>query len=146
MVFETRSFPLFVERAEGALFVDVDGIEYTDFCLGDTGAMTGHAVPEVTEALYARAKKGITTMMPSSDAAWVAGELSSRFGLPYWQMAMTATDANRFVLRYCRHITKKPKIVVMDWCYHGTVDETLAVLDTDGSIIPRPGAIGPQVF
>jgi glutamate-1-semialdehyde 2,1-aminomutase len=60
-------------------------------------------------------------------------------------MAMTATDANRFVLRFARHLTGRPRIAVMDWCYHGTVDETLAVLATDGRVVPRPGALGPQV-
>ena len=123
------AFPIFFDTASGARFTDVDGREYVDLCLGDTGAMTGHALPEVAEAIYDRARTGITTMLPSTDAAWVAGELSRRFGLPRWQMAMSATDANRFVLRFARHLTGRPKIAVMDWCYHGTVDETLAVLD-----------------
>ena len=83
-------------------------------------------------------------MLPSEDAIWVAGELGRRFGLPRWQFAMSATDANRFVLRFARRLTGRPGIAVMDWCYHGTVDETLAVLDGD-RVVHRPGAIGPQV-
>ena len=137
-------FPLFVEGATGARLTDVDGNGYVDLCLGDTGAMTGHALPQVTEALSAQAGRGITTMLPSPDAAWVADELARRFGLPSWQFAMTATDANRFVLRFARHLTGRPRIAVMDWCYHGTVDETLAVLDGD-RVVARPGALGPQV-
>jgi glutamate-1-semialdehyde 2,1-aminomutase len=139
------SFPLFVTEAHGARFVDADGHEYVDFCLGDTGAMTGHALESVTAALTDRASRGITTMLPSPDAAWVAGELAERFGLPRWQMAMSATDANRFVLRFARALTGRPKVCVMDWCYHGTVDETLVVLDAHGAVVSRPGAIGPQV-
>ena len=138
------SFPVFVESATGARFIDVDGIEYVDLCLGDTGAMTGHSPPQVTAAVAERAAKGITTMLPSEDAIWVAGELGRRFGLPRWQFAMTATDANRFVLRFARRLTGRPRIAVMDWCYHGTVDETLAVLDGD-RVVHRPGAMGPQV-
>jgi glutamate-1-semialdehyde 2,1-aminomutase len=138
------AFPLFVESANGARFTDVDGIEYVDLCLGDTGAMTGHALPEVAEAVAERARTGITTMLPSEDAIWVADELGRRFGLPRWQFAMSATDANRFVLRFARHLTGRPRIAVFDWCYHGTVDETLAVLDGD-RVVPRPGAMGPQV-
>jgi glutamate-1-semialdehyde 2,1-aminomutase len=138
------SFPVFVDHASGARFTDVDGLEYVDLCLGDTGAMTGHALPEVAAAVAERARTGITTMLPSPDAAWVGEELTRRFGLPRWQFAMTATDANRFALRFARHLTGRPKICVMDWCYHGTVDETLAVLD-DGKVVPRPGALGPQV-
>jgi glutamate-1-semialdehyde 2,1-aminomutase len=138
------AFPVFFESAAGACLTDVDGIEYVDLCLGDTGAMTGHALPQVAEAVARRAGSGITTMLPSADAVWVGEELARRFGLPTWQLAMSATDANRFVLRFARHLTGRPRIAVMDWCYHGTVDETLAVLDGD-SVVPRPGALGPQV-
>ncbi|WP_310526717.1 transaminase [Nocardioides sp.] len=142
------SFPLFVESAQGGRFTDVDGIDYVDLCLGDTGSMTGHCLPAVAEAVRERTVRGITTMLPSVDAAWVAAELSRRFGLPRWQMAMTATDANRFVLRFARHLTGRPRIAVMDWCYHGTVDETLAVLEhgrAGDRVVARPGALGPQV-
>lgn len=137
-------FPVFFESATGARLVDVDGHEYVDLCLGDTGAMTGHALPQVADAVAARARTGITTMLPSQDAVWVGEELARRFGLPTWQLAMSATDANRFVLRFARHLTGRPRVAVMDWCYHGTVDETLAVLDGD-RVVPRPGALGPQV-
>ena len=123
------SFPLFFDRASGASFTDVDGIRYVDFCLGDTGAMAGHALEQVADALGRQARNGITTMMPNDDAPWVAAELTRRFGLPKWQLAMTATDANRFVLRFARHLTGRPKVLVMDWCYHGTVDEAFATLD-----------------
>ena len=137
------AFPVFCESASGARMVDVDGLEYVDLCLGDTGAMTGHALPQVAEAVARQATLGITTMLPSADAVWVGEELARRFALPTWQLAMSATDANRFVLRFARHLTGRPRIAVMDWCYHGTVDETLAVLE-GGRVVPRPGALGPQ--
>ncbi len=138
------SFPLFVESATGARLTDVDGVEYVDLCLGDTGAMTGHALPAVAEAVARRAASGLTTMLPSDDAIWVSQELARRFGLPQWQFAMTATDANRFVLRFARHITGRPRVAVMDWCYHGTVDEAFATLDGD-RVVPRPGLLGAPV-
>jgi glutamate-1-semialdehyde 2,1-aminomutase len=139
------AFPIFVEDAMGATCTDVDGHTYVDFCLGDTGAMTGHGLPQVAEAVARQARRGVTTMLPTADALWVAEELHRRFGLPFWQMAMTATDANRFVLRFAREVTGRPKVLVFDWCYHGTVDEALATLDADGRVIARPGSIGPQV-
>lgn len=139
------AFPLVVDEAEGAHFRDLDGHDYVDFCLGDTGAMAGHALPAVADALSAQARRGITTMLPSADAAWVADELAARFGLPSWQMAMTATDANRFVLRFARHLTGRSKVLVFDWCYHGTVDEAFATLDGDGGVVARPGTIGAPV-
>ena len=134
------AFPIHVAEASGARFVDVDGIEYIDFCLGDTGAMAGHG----TTGSAALAGQS-TTMLPSEDAAWVGDELARRFGMAKWQLTTSATDANRFVLRFARHLTGRPKIAVMDWCYHGTVDETLAILGPDGAVMSRPGAIGPQV-
>ena len=139
------SFPLHVQRANGARFVDVDDVEYVDFCLGDTGAMTGHALGAVAQAVSQQAKLGLTTMLPTSDAQWVAQNLAQRFGVSKWQFAISATDANRFVLRFARMLTGRPKIVVHDWCYHGSVDETLVIRDAKGKTVSRPGAIGPQV-
>lgn len=137
--------PVYFVEAHGARFTDVDGHEYVDFCMGDTGAMTGHGLEQVAEALYARARKGITTMLPSDDALWVADELERRFGLPKWQFAMTATDANRFVIRFARELTRRPKVAVFDWCYHGSVDETLVVRDAQGATVSRPGVIGQHL-
>ncbi|MFM8683790.1 MAG: hypothetical protein ACKOEG_08425 [Chthoniobacterales bacterium] len=47
-------FPLVVEKAQGARFTDADGIEYVDLCLGDTGAMTGHANAAINAAVSAQ--------------------------------------------------------------------------------------------
>ena len=139
------AFPLFVERAEGARFTDVDGKTYVDLCLGDTGAMTGHAPPAAVAAIKAQLDRGLTFMLPTEDSLAVSAELARRFGLPFWQAAMTATDANRFVIRLARQITGRPKILVFNWCYHGTVDETFATLRPDGTVGPRAGNVGPPV-
>ncbi len=139
------SFPLFVESALGAHSTCVDGHGYIDLCLGDTGAMTGHAPPATIAAIVDRAPRGLTTMLPGEDAIWVAGELARRFGLPVWQLALSATDANRFALRLARHATGRSKVLVFDWCYHGTVDETLVALGDDGRVGARPGNTGPPV-
>ena len=138
-------FPLFLDSADGVSFLDVDGNRYVDFCLGDTGAMTGHGRGELAEAIALQARKGLTTMMPTPDSIWVSNELSNRFGTMKWQFCLSATDANRFMLRFARHVTKRPMVVVNDWCYHGTVDEALVILADDGTTVSRPGAIGPQV-
>jgi glutamate-1-semialdehyde 2,1-aminomutase len=137
-------FPVFVREAKGARFVDVDGIEYADFCLGDTGAMTGHAPEPTLRAIAEQAAKGITLMLPSEDALWVSQELTRRFGVSAWQFALTATDANRFSIRLARHLTGRPKVLVFNWCYHGTVDETFATLK-GGVVGPRSGNLGPPV-
>lgn len=136
------SFPVFADHAEGSTIVDVDGNTYVDLCLGDTGAMTGHAPAVTVDALAERAARGITMMLPTEDAIWAGEELTRRFGLPRWQIAMTATDANRFAIRIARQVTGRQRVLVMNWCYHGTVDETLWVLDGD-KVVPRPGNVGP---
>ena len=138
MVRWAGGFPLFVEGGEGAHLTDVDGHRYLDLCLGDTGAMTGHAPPATVEAVWAQAARGFTFMLPTEDAVWVGEELARRFGLPCWQFAVTATDANRFAIRLARQITGRPKILVFNWCYHGTVDETFVTL-RDGRAVPRDG-------
>jgi glutamate-1-semialdehyde 2,1-aminomutase len=136
-------FPLYLERAHGATIVDVDGNEFADFCLGDTGAMAGHS-PEATMRAVSRIE-GITTMLPTEDAAWVGSELARRFGVPYWQFSLTATDANRWMIRMCRHVTGRPRIAVFSWCYHGSVDEVFVTLDDQGLARPREGLVGPPV-
>src|ERR1700722_17369673 len=133
------AFPVFVEHAKGAHFTDVDGRDYVDLCLGDTGAMTGDSPDVVADAIAKRVREGVTLMLPTKDSIWVADELRQRFGLPYWQFALTATDANRFAIRIAREITQRSKILVYNYCYHGTVDETYISLHADGSSVPRRG-------
>jgi glutamate-1-semialdehyde 2,1-aminomutase len=137
-------FPVFAVEASGARFSDVDGIEYADFCLGDTGAMTGHSPEPVVQAIAAQAARGITLMLPSEDALWVGEELTRRFGPSQWQFALTATDANRFAIRLARLVTGRAKVLVFNWCYHGTVDETFAALH-NGAVVEREGNLGPPV-
>ncbi len=138
-------FPVFVESAKGAHFTDVDGRDYVDLCLGDTGAMTGHSPDAVADTISRRIREGITFMLPTRDALWVGEELQRRFGLPYWQFTLTATDANRFAIRIAREITQRSKILVFHYCYHGTVDESFAAIDKDGNVGPRRGNIGAPV-
>ena len=140
-------YPLALDRARGNRIVDVDGHEYIDFSLGDTGAMAGHSPEPTVSAVERRidALGGITTMMPTDDAEWVAADLARRFGLPLWSFALTATDANRWALRLARMVTGRPMVAAFSYCYHGSVDETFAVLDADGHTVARGGNVGPAV-
>ena len=139
------AYPVFVESAYGARFTDVDNNSYIDFCLGDTGSMTGHSPAPTVAAITEQMKHGFTSMLPTQDAVIVSKELAKRFGLPLWQFTVTATDANRHSIRYCRLITGKSKIIVIDMCYHGSVDETFATLDSAGKTIKRQGNLGAPV-
>ena len=139
------AYPVFVESAKGARFNDVDGNTYIDFCLGDTGSMTGHSPDATVAAIREQVGKGITAMLPTADAALVSAELARRFGLPLWQFTVSATDANRHVIRYSRMITGRSKIIVIDRCYHGSVDESFATLNQTGNTVAREGNIGAPV-
>jgi glutamate-1-semialdehyde 2,1-aminomutase len=138
-------FPVFASEAAGARIVDVDGHEYVDLCLGDTGAMTGHGPPAVVEAVRAQAGRGITTMLPTEDAVWVGEEMARRFGMARWLFTLTATDANRTALRVARQLTGRPLVVVFSYCYHGSVDEAFAIADAGGRTHAREGNVGPPV-
>ncbi len=137
--------PLFFEQAEGARITDVDGNELVDLCLGDTGAMTGHAPQATTDAVAARVASGTTTMLPSEDSIACGEELSRRFGLDRWQLTLSATDANRFAIRIARGLTGRSKILVFNYCYHGTVDEIYATIGPGGEVVAREGNVGPPV-
>jgi glutamate-1-semialdehyde 2,1-aminomutase len=123
------------------VLTDVDGLRYTDFCLGDTGAMFGHSPPAVAAAIAQQATLGLTCMLPPAASAEVGELLAGYFGLPFWQVTQTATDANRSALRWARALTGRPRILVFQGCYHGTVDETLVRL-RGGRTVAREGAIG----
>lgn len=138
-------YPIFVESAKGAHIHCVDGIDYVDFCLGDTGALSGHASEVIAEEMQAQYRKGATFMLPTDDAIWNGEELERRFGMKYWQFTTSATDANRFALRLARRLTGRSKILVFNYCYHGTVDETIASIASDGKIVARRGNIGYPV-
>ena len=140
-------FPLYLDRARGNRVVDVDGHEYVDFAMGDTGAMAGHSPAATVEAVTARMRDlgGITTMLPTADAEWVGAELARRFGLPLWSFTLTATDANRWAIRIARLVTGKPKILTFAYCYHGSVDEAFAVPGPAGQAVAREGLVGAPV-
>jgi glutamate-1-semialdehyde 2,1-aminomutase len=138
-------YPVYVASAKGSHFKDVDGNDYVDFCLGDTGAMVGHSPDASVAAIKKQLDKGITFMLPTDDAAVAAQTLADRFGLEKWQFTLTATDANRHIIRYARQVTGRKKIMIHDYCYHGTVDETFANLDEQGNTVSRSNNIGAPV-
>ncbi|HYO40435.1 MAG TPA: transaminase [Nocardioidaceae bacterium] len=139
--------PVYLDRAWGNRVRDVDGHEYVDFALGDTGAMAGHSPGPTATAVARRVSElgGITTMLPTEDAEWVAAELARRFRLPLWSFTLTATDANRWAIRLARLATGRPKVLTFAYCYHGSVDEAFAVPGRDGAAVARPGLVGAPV-
>jgi glutamate-1-semialdehyde 2,1-aminomutase len=137
-------FPVYLAEARGARVRDIDGHDYVDFCLGDTASMAGHSPPATTAAVQRRFEElgGACAMLPTEDAEWVGAELTRRFGMTQWSFSLTATDANRWVLRIVRALTGRPKILVNSYCYHGSVDESLIVVGPGGEGVSREGNVG----
>lgn len=134
---------LAVERAQGAALFCADGLRYSDFCLGDSGALFGHSPEPLAQAIAQQAERGLTCMLPSTHALAVGEALQRVFGLPVWQLALSASDANRFMLRWARAATGRPQVLVFDGCYHGAVDDTLVDLDpASGTTVRRPSVLG----
>ena len=138
-------FPLFVAEAKGAHFKDVDGHAYVDFCLGDTGAMFGHA-PDAGRRRDPRSSRRAATRrccpakMPSGSATSSRAASACRSGKsPRRRRTPTAMPcAGRAPL------TGRDKILVFDGCYHGTVEETMVRLK-DGKTVPRAGQLGAVI-
>ena len=135
---------MIAEDGEGAVLTDIDDNTYDDFCLGDTPGMFGHGRPEIARAIAEQARRGATFMLPTVEAADVSALLAERFGLPFWQTTLSASDANRAVIRWARAVTGKSVIVVFDGCYHGMVEDCFVEL-RHGRTRPDAGLIG-QVF
>src|SRR3954454_16150365 len=140
-------FPVFLAGAHGARIRDIDGHEYVDFSLGDTGAMAGHSPRPVVDAVRRRLETlgGATAMLPTEDAGWVAEELARRFGVGRWSFTLTATDANRWMIRIARQLTDRPRVLVFSYCYHGSVDESFVIAGADGKVVSRDGNVGAPV-
>lgn len=140
-------FPMFLAEARDNRVTDIDGHTYIDFALGDTGAMAGHSPAATVTAVRHQLEQvgGVTAMLPTADAAWVATELTRRFGVTRWSFALTATDANRWALRLARLVTGRPLVASFAYGYHGTVDETFVVRDHNGTTVARAGNVAPAV-
>lgn len=139
-------FPLYLAQARGATVTDVDGHSYADFSLGDTAAMAGHSPQPTVDAVRRRFADlgGATAMLPTEDAEAVAANLAARFGPTRWSFALSATDANRWLIRLVRACTGRPKILFHAHCYHGTVDESL-IVTSDAGARASEGSVGAPV-
>ena len=80
-------------------------------------------------------------MLPSREVKEVGEGLSRLFGPKKWQIAATATDANRYAIRVARAITGRPKILVFNGCYHGTVDDVMVERVANQTVM-RQGLLG----
>jgi glutamate-1-semialdehyde 2,1-aminomutase len=120
--------PMFVARAEGARFTDVDGNEYSDFNIADMSMFGGYAPAPVVRAVAERMAEGNQFLLPTEDSVWVAEELGRRFGLPKWQFTLSASQANVEAIRVARVRTGRDVVLMFEGKYHGHFDQGLVEL------------------
>jgi len=124
--------PIVAASAKNAILTSIDGRIYDDFCLGDTASLFGHSPPALAAALAKQAAEGLSYMLPTARGAALSERLAAMFGLPLWQVTTTASEANRAVIRWCRGISGRSKILTFNGAYHGAVDD--AFVDLKGGV------------
>jgi glutamate-1-semialdehyde 2,1-aminomutase len=129
--------------APGPRLQDVDGHAYTDFCLGDTGAMFGHSPAPVAAALARQAAQGITAMLPGEGCG--VGGRGTGLALRPAGLAVRARapDANRFAIRWARALTGRDQVLIFNGCYHGTASMFVDLVD--GQPCTRDSLLGQVV-
>ncbi|MDO9362678.1 MAG: aspartate aminotransferase family protein [Sphingopyxis sp.] len=133
--------PIVSASAQGATLTSIDNQTFDDFCLGDTASLFGHSPPALADAIAKQAREGLSFMLPTERGAALAGRLTAMFGLPQWQVTTTASEANRAVIRWCRGISGRPKILTFNGAYHGAVDDAFVELKS-GAPTMRASLVG----
>ncbi len=133
--------PIVAASAKDATLTSIDGQTYDDFCLGDTASLFGHSPPALAAALAKQAGEGLSYMLPTERSAALSARLAGMFGLPQWQVTTTASEANRAVIRWCRAISGRAKVLIFNGAYHGAVDDAFVDLK-NGQPVMRASLIG----
>lgn len=133
--------PIVAASANDAVLVSIDGQTYDDFCLGDTASLFGHSPRPLAAALAKQASEGLSYMLPTERGAALSERLAAMFELPQWQVTTTASEANRAVIRWCRGISGRSKILTFNGAYHGAVDDAFVDLK-GGAPVMRASLVG----
>lgn len=135
--------PIVAASAKDATLTSIDNRTYDDFCLGDTASLFGHSPPALAAALAKQASEGLSYMLPTQRGAALSQRLAAMFALPQWQVTTTASEANRAVIRWCRGISGRSKILTFNGAYHGAVDD--AFINLKGGVPKMRASLIGQV-
>ena len=115
--------PVYVDRAEGCYFWDLDGREYVDFANHHTAMILGHSHPDVVEAVQNEVKRGFGLGGPTTLEAEMAEELAKRFpSIDEVRFTNSGTESSLHATRLVRKVTGKQKIAKFEGAYHGSHD------------------------
>lgn len=138
--------PVFMEKAKGAYFWDVDGNKYIDY-LGAYGPIiTGHAHPHITEAITKAARNGTLYGTPTPLENTFAKMLKDAIpSMEKVRFVNSGTEAVMTTIRVARAYTNRTKIIKFAGCYHGHSDLVLVAAGSGPSTLGTPDSAGvPQ--
>ncbi|QAS51842.1 glutamate-1-semialdehyde 2,1-aminomutase [Halobacillus litoralis] len=135
--------PVYMDRAEGSRFFDVDGNEYIDY-LGAYGPIiTGHAHPHITEAITKAAQNGVLYGTPTVLENRFAKMLKQAIpSLDKVRFVNSGTEAVMTTIRVARAYTGRNKIIKFAGCYHGHSDLVLVAAGSGPSTLGTPDSAG----
>ncbi|OHV89300.1 4-aminobutyrate--2-oxoglutarate transaminase [Mesorhizobium sp. ORS 3428] len=140
------SFPIYVERAQGAEIWDVEGRRYIDFLSGMGALAVGHSHPKVVAAIQAQLAKFSHTFFgtaPYESYLAVAERLNQRCkvgGRAKTLLVTTGAEAVENAVKLARAYTKRRGIIVFGGAFHG---RTLLTMAMTGKVNPYKQSFGP---
>lgn len=135
--------PVFMKKAEGAYFWDVDGNKYIDYLAAYGPIITGHAHPHITQAITYAAQNGTLYGTPTELEITLARML--REAIPAMEkirFVNSGTEAVMTTIRVARAYTKRDKIIKFAGCYHGHSDLVLVAAGSGPSTLGIPDSAG----
>ncbi len=148
----SKGFPVFIERASGAILVDVDGNALLDLGSGIAVASIGHAVPEVTQAISEQAASFLhTCFMVTPYEGYVAvcealNQLVPVTGEARSALFNSGAEAVENAVKIARSATGKQAVAVFDHAYHGRTNLTMALTAKSMPYKHRFGPFAPEVY
>ncbi len=135
--------PIFIDRAEGACLIDVDGNSYIDY-VGSWGPMIcGHANPEIIQAVCEAAQKGLSFGTPTELEVELAEKICEVMpNIDMVRMTCSGTEATMSAIRLARGYTSRDKIIKFEGCYHGHADALLVKAGSGALTLGVPNSPG----
>ncbi|GAA2457121.1 4-aminobutyrate--2-oxoglutarate transaminase [Agromyces soli] len=129
----SSALPVYIERANGAILVDVDGNRFVDFGGGIGVTTVGHTERHVVEAATAQlhdVTHTLFTVTPYEEYVRVA-ELLAQHTPGDWAkksvLVNSGAEAVENGVKIARKFTRRRGVAVLDHAYHGRTNLTMAM-------------------
>jgi len=145
-------YPLYIERGEGAILVDVDGNSLIDLGSGIAVVGVGHAAPPVVDAVVDQVARFAHTcfmVSPYEQYVEVCEALDARTPGDHDKRSAlfnSGAEAVENAVKIARHATGRQGVVVFDHAYHGRTNLTMALTAKNMPYRNRFGPFAPEVY